>query len=123
MSQKDRIVQREVIADIGEDIGLQEGRQMVAKYYRNNGSVSPQIVGRKILQKILDQPDCQGIAIQVGLNEDGESKFVLVGVDGNGKSILQYDIVNKDGKLETQAGIVADRLLRELLRSIGLDWF
>jgi len=98
------------VAQIGEEIGLELGNQMVKAYgVANSNDVRSYTIGRNIIDQILAQPGCVGIKFYNAINEKGEKTLVYVGIDQNGKSILQFSFVSNVGTLQTEKGIVADR--------------
>jgi len=99
------------VAQIGEEIGLELGNQMVKAFaVANPNDVQSYIIGRNIIDQILAQPGCVGIKFYCAINEKGEKTFVYVGLDLNGKAILQFSAVNNVGTLQIEKGIVADRI-------------
>lgn len=42
----------------------------------------------KVVRKLLDLPNCEGLRIHSGLNEDFQMVFVLRAIDENGKDII-----------------------------------
>jgi len=99
------------IASIGEEIGVELGTQMVKGYLQANPSdVHSYLIGRKIIDQILAQPGCVGIKFYNAYNEIGKKTLVYVGVDQNGKSIIEFKVVNSEGQLDSAKGIVADRV-------------
>jgi len=99
------------ISEIGEEIGLELGTQMVKSYQvANPTDLTAYVLGKNIIEKILAQPGCVGIKFYNAINEKGEKTFVYVGIDENAKVILQYAVVNTAGELGTEKGIVADRI-------------
>ena len=99
------------VAQIGEEIGLDLGTQMVKSYQEANpADVKWYMIGREIIEKILAQPGCVGLRFFNATDEHGQKTLVYVGVDKEGKSIIEYVTVNNLGILETQNGIVADRV-------------
>jgi len=98
------------IASIGEEIGVELGTQMVKGYQKANPSdVHSYLIGRKIIDQVLAQPGCVGIRFYNAYNEIGEKTLVYIGVDQNGKTLVEYTVVNNNGELSTEKGIVADR--------------
>jgi hypothetical protein len=108
--------QQLVDENVGEHIGYDLGVKMVKDYFDTYGEGGAQFVGKNILSKILEQPDCIGINIYKGLNEKGEKSYVLVGLDKENNPILNYSIVNIEGQMSQKEGIVADR-------NFNLGWF
>ena len=110
--QNELITKRDIQA-IGEEIGFELGATMVNDYQTAN----PQdaycyVIGRNIIENILAQPGCVGIQFYNAYNEMGEKTLVYVGLDADGKAILEYATVNKEGQLASKNGIVADRIVR-----------
>jgi hypothetical protein len=99
------------IAMIGEEIGLELGKQMVNDYQAVNPTdVHFYEIGRNILDQILAQPGCAGIKFFNAYNEAGEKTLVYVGLNKDGKAITQFTCINNEGVLESNKGIVADRI-------------
>lgn len=99
-------------ADVGQDIGQEEGYKMVSAYREANPEAVPgYFIGRNILEKVLNQPGCIGISFRKALNEAGEEHLVYTGVDAEGKDILTYSVVTPVGDIEQHNGIVGDRII------------
>ncbi len=99
-------------ADVGADIGHEEGYKMVTAFKEANPEAVPgHFIGRNILEQILNQPGCVGISFRKGLNEAGEEHLVYTGVDADGKDILTYSVVTSVGDLQIKDGIVADKTI------------
>ncbi len=99
------------VAAIGEEIGLELGKQMVNDYRTANPTdVAFYEIGRNILDQVLSQPGCAGIRFYNAYNEMGEKTLVYVGLNKEGKAILEYTCINNEGVLESNKGIVADRI-------------
>lgn len=99
------------VSAIGEEIGFELGQQMVNEYQAANlTDVHFYEIGRNILDQILAQPDCAGIRFYNAYNEAGEKTLVYVGLNKNGKAIFQFTSINNVGALESNKGIVADRI-------------
>ncbi len=99
------------IAEVGEDIGLNEGASMVKAYRDANPTdTASHVIGRDILEQLLAQPGCAGINIASAAKVNGERTLVITGVDTDGAAILSYPVVNLAGQLEQKDGIVADRV-------------
>ncbi len=107
---KNQTLAKPVVA-IGEEIGLELGKQMVNDYQSaNQNDVFFYEVGRNIIDQILAQPTCAGIRFYNAYNELGQKTLVYVGLNNEGKAILEYTCVNNEGDLESYKGIVADRI-------------
>ena len=102
------------LAEVGEDIGLNEGIQLVNAFREANPDATPgYYIGRNILDQVLSQPGCVGIRFRKCLTNN-EEHLVYTGVDADGKDILSFSVVNNNGDLEQYNGIVADRVI--------IDW-
>ena len=103
------------LAEVGEDIGLAEGAQLVQNFREANPDATPgYYIGRNIIDQILNQPGCVGINFRKCLSENNEEHLVYTGVNADGKDILTYSVVTNTGDLEKQDGIVADKII--------IDW-
>jgi hypothetical protein len=98
-------------AEVGEDIGLDEGNAMVERFQTANPqqAVTSHFVGRNILEQILSQPGVVGMNIYYALNDKGQNQLVFVGSDENGENVLEFTTVDANGMLAKNVGIVADR--------------
>jgi hypothetical protein len=99
------------VSTIGEEIGFDLGQQMVTEYQAANPTdIHFYEIGRNILDQILAQPTCAGIRFYNAFNEAGEKTLVYVGLNNEGKALFQFSCINNEGILETNKGIVADRI-------------
>src|SRR5690242_9118475 len=102
------------LAEVGEDIGLEEGIQLVNAFREANPDATPgYYIGRNILDQVLSQPGCVGIRFRKRLTNN-EEHLVYTGVDADGKDILSFSVVTNTGDIEKYDGIVADRII--------IDW-
>jgi hypothetical protein len=107
--------QTKSLAEVGEDIGLTEGAQLVQNFRTANPDATPgYYIGRNIIDQILNQPGCVGINFRKCLSENNEEHLVYTGVDADGKDILSYSVVTNTGDIEKENGIVADKVI--------IDW-
>ena len=105
------LVQTQNLAEVGEDIGLSAGKQMVKAFQEANPNATQRYyIGRNILDQILAQPGCVGINFRKCLTELNEEHLVYTAVDADGKDILEYSVVNHTGDIVKENGIVADRV-------------
>jgi len=110
-------LQTKNLAEVGEDIGLAEGKQLVQNFREANPNATPgYYIGRNILNQILNQPGCVGINFRKCLSENNEEHLVYTGVGADGKDILEYAVVTNIGDIVKHNGIVADKII------IG-DWY
>jgi len=111
MANKQTLVKQ--VSAIGEDIGYELGNQMVKAFQSTNeNDANFYVIGRDIIDQILAQPGCAGIKFYNAYNEIGEQTMVYVGVNQEGKNILEYTLVTIDGSFLIKEGIVADRIDR-----------
>jgi hypothetical protein len=104
-------IEKRNLAEIGEDIGLEEGTQLVNAFREANPDATPgYYIGRNILDQVLSQPGCVGINFRKCLS-DNEEHLVYTGVDADGKDILSFSVVTNTGDIEKYDGIVADRII------------
>ncbi|MFT3702847.1 MAG: hypothetical protein QM802_10770 [Agriterribacter sp.] len=113
MTKNEPILQEEQASQvtIGKNVGYEKGAKMIKDYHDLHGENRCHFVGRNILEKLLNQPDCIGINIYKALNDKGAQTYVFVGVDSTGKVILEYTAVNDNGDLASETGIVANQFL------------
>ena len=98
-------------ATVGEEIGTELGAQFISAYRKANPTdVTAYYVGRTILEQILAQPGCVGLRFYNAYNEAGEKTLVYVGVTAQGNDMLNVTTINTSGQLDSQKGIVADRI-------------
>ncbi len=102
-------------AQVGEDIGLAEGMQLVQNFREANPDATPGFyIGRNIIDQILNQPGCVGMNFRKCLSENNEEHLVYTGVDAEGKDILEFSVVTNTGDIVKNEGIVADKTV--------IDW-
>ena len=100
------------LAEVGENIGLTEGRELVNAFRAANPEATKgYYIGRNILEQILAQPGCVGINFRKCLTNMNEEHLVYTGVDAEGKDILEFSVVTNSGDIVKQDAIVADRTI------------
>jgi hypothetical protein len=105
------LVEIKNLAEVGEDIGLAEGKRLVKAFVEANPNATKgYYIGRNIIEQILSQPGCVGINFRKCLTETNEEHLVYTGVDGDGKDILEYSVVTTTGDVVKKDAIVADRI-------------
>lgn len=108
---QNELLETKTIAEVGEDIGLTEGVQLINAFKQANPDATPgYYIGRNIIEQILSQPGCVGINFRKCLTNLNEEHLVYTGVDADGKDILQYSVVTNTGDVVKQNAIVADRV-------------
>ena len=106
------LVETKTLAEVGENIGLTEGRELVNAFRAANPEATKgYYIGRNILEQILAQPGCVGINFRKCLTNMNEEHLVYTGVDAEGKDILEFSVVNNTGDIVKQDAIVADRTI------------
>jgi hypothetical protein len=104
------LIETKTLAEVGEDIGLAEGRKLVKAFVEANpGATKGYYIGRNIIEQILSQPGCVGINFRKCLTETNEEHLVYTGVDSEGKDIIEYTVVTVEGEIIKENGIVADK--------------
>jgi hypothetical protein len=100
------------LAEVGENIGLAEGKKLVVAFREANpDATTGYYIGRNILDQILAQPGCVGINFRKCLTGANQEHLVYTAVDAEGKDILEYSVVTETGDLVKQDAIVADRTI------------
>ena len=100
------------LAEVGENIGLTEGIQLVNAFKAANPTATQgYYIGRNILEQIMSQPGCVGINFRKCLTNMNEEHLVYTAVDAEGKDILEFSVVTTTGDIVKQDGIVADRTI------------
>jgi hypothetical protein len=109
MMQTELLTKRN-IATIGEEITHELGAELVNNYRKAHpNDVNGYMIGKEILNQILAQPGCAGIQFYNAINEVGQKTLVYVGLDQNGKQLVNYSVVTADAQIKLEKGIVADR--------------
>ncbi len=106
------LVETKNLAEVGENIGLTEGIELVNAFKAANPTATAgYYIGRNILEQIMAQPGCVGINFRKCLTNTNEEHLVYTAVDADGKDILTYSVVTNTGDVVKQDAIVADRTL------------
>jgi hypothetical protein len=99
--------QKSYTPDSGKEIGYEAGAKMVKRHFDENpDDVMAHFMGRNIIEKILAQPGCIGIRIFHGVKEIGIRTIILVGVDEEGKNIIDFTPVNRQGASLKRPGVI-----------------
>lgn len=110
MNKESLVKEKVSYQNIGEQISHELGAKMVKDHYDKYSEESKTyIVGKAILDQILAQPGCVGVRFFDAINEAGIKTLVYVGIDSNGKNLLEITTVNDYGKLAVTEGMVGDR--------------
>ncbi len=108
---QNELLETKTLAEVGEDIGLAEGIQLVKAFKQANPEATPgYYIGRNIIDQLLAQPGCVGINFRKCLTNLNEEHLVYTGVDADGKDILEYSVVTTTGDIVKQDAIVADKV-------------
>jgi len=106
------LVHTKNLTEVGEDIGIDAGREMVKAFRAANPEATTgYYIGRQIIEQILNQAGCVGINFRKCLTETNQEHLVYTGVDEEGKDILSYAVVTNSGELTSQSAIVADKTI------------
>src|SRR5688572_26383311 len=98
MMQTELLTKR--ISTVGEEIPHELGAKMIKDYQKANPAGNHSyIIGQDIICQILAQPGCVGLKVYDALNDSGKKTLVCVGLDNNGKAILNYTIISPKGEL------------------------
>lgn len=112
------------LAEIGEEISHELGFKMVKDYQdANENDVIGYQIGSNIISKILNQPSCVGIRFYNAIDELGRKTLVYVGVNENNENIYEYSVVNTEGSISTENGIVADRTFIPGMEEPAWEWW
>jgi len=58
-------------------------------------TVTANAYGKKQMQDLLDQADCEGFRIYNGLSNDGDQVLVIVGVDKSGNDLYEGILIDR----------------------------
>lgn len=106
------LVETKNLTEVGENIGLAEGVELVNAFKAANPTATAgYYIGRNILEQIMAQPGCVGINFRKCLTNMNEEHLVYTAVDAEGKDILNYSVVTNTGDIVKQDAIVADKTI------------
>lgn len=89
--EKEIIFERGKIEKVGGPIELEKVRKWTQNYRRmNDKDTTSHLFGRKVIEKLLAQKDCQGIRIHYCVDDMGKKQLVLSGVDHFGNNQLPH---------------------------------
>jgi hypothetical protein len=89
--------------EVGKNIGYEAGAKMVKNHFdQHSDDVMASYIGKNIILNILSQPDCVGLRAFNGLDDMGIRRLIYVGVDKNGRNIIDFKIED-----QKHVGIVA----------------
>ena len=76
-----------------------EDASILTERYRNQFSstqlfIKGEFFGKQAIQNLINEPNCVGIRIYYGLNENNIPKLVIVGVDFNENDLIQGSILD-----------------------------
>ena len=73
----------------GDAIDLTTAKRWTSNYRAiNSTGVQAHYFGNEIIQQLLERPGCVGIRMYYAINDEGERKLLLIGVDANGENLL-----------------------------------
>jgi hypothetical protein len=104
------LLTKSTIAAIGEEITHELGAQFIKNYQAAHpADVKAYVIGKDIINQLLAQPGCEGIKFYNAINEFGQKTLVYVGLNAEGKALVNYPSINDQGALMIESGLVADR--------------
>src|SRR5579872_1700066 len=108
MTQKE-LTTRKDYATAGGEITHEKANDWI-KAYETAVPEGPRgfALGRVILEKILAQPGCVGIRFHHAINNEGQRTVVYIGMDANGKDMLEHTMVTEGGSIRKEEAITAD---------------
>jgi len=109
------MLQKELLAKdyaaIGEQISHEQADSFISAFRQAHPSDAQKFtVGRNIIDQILSQPGCRGLRFYNALNEAGQQTVVYVGVDAEGKDLVERTVVMSNGDIATSDGMIGDRV-------------
>lgn len=81
----------------------QRDQVVIPELRRKNTIPNSETFDREIIDAILSQPDCTGLRIYFGLNDQRQVRAVLVGVNQKNE-----DILSSTNNLETDSSLIAE---------------
>jgi hypothetical protein len=95
------------------EISLEEAKRHIKRHKKN--PIHPKHHGgsfdRAAIDKILAHPDCKGLRIYHGRDENGKPNLVLVGVTAAGKDLTQASIMEKSGDCPPNCDLNSELLI------------
>lgn len=105
------LLTKSTIAAIGEEITHELGAQFIKNYQAAHPTdVKAYVIGKDIINQLLAQRGCEGIKFYNAINEFGQKTLVYVGLNAEGKALVNYPSITQQGVLSMENGIVADRV-------------
>ena len=94
---------------VGDPLDLAIAKSWRANYTtKNPNDIRGHFFGAEIIQQILAESDCVGIRMYYAIDENGEKKLLLIGVDANGNDLLPLS-TNAGGRSASEGdNIVGD---------------
>jgi hypothetical protein len=109
MLQKELLTKKDYAA-IGEEISHDTAKEFIKAFDREFPTENKFFtMGKNILEQVLSQPGCVGMRFYNGINEKGQKTLVYVGVDAEGKDLIERTVVQEDGGIATVKGLIVDR--------------
>ncbi len=97
------------VTEIGQHIGGEAGEEMVKRFFDKHPDIAyGHVIGKDIIQKILAQPDCEGMLIFPSYDNVGNMHLVYLGIDSDMKPLISLNIVNADGTITSEEALVGD---------------
>jgi hypothetical protein len=91
----------------GDPLDLGTAKKWAANYratLSDADEIQAHYFGFEIIKQILSQPGCVGIRMYYAIDDSGEKKLILVGVDSNGENLMP----SENGKTSDEGNILGD---------------
>lgn len=93
--------------EVGDPLDLTIAKSWTANYRaKNPDEIRAHFFGTEIIEQILAEAGCVGIRMYYALDENGEKKLLLVGVDADGNDLLPLN--TNGGRSASEGDIVGD---------------
>lgn len=78
-------------------ISLEEAIKLVVNFRNKVGGegVKAHFIGKEAILKVLEQENCVGVRIYYAENDEGKPELIIVGVNGNGKDLVEGLILER----------------------------
>ena len=84
---------------VGATLEGRLGDRWIANYKKKNGSSQSYTLNNTYLKSILSQPNCVGISLYYGVDNNNKTHILPVGVDGTGKAIQCLNVSTMQGNI------------------------
>lgn len=86
------------LTQAGGNISRQKAHEMISNWQNQMpDSIYSFLFGREMFEALLAVPDCAGIVVFNGLNQENRQTLVILPVDAKGVNIMQYTVTTPEG--------------------------